>query len=920
VKKALIGIFALATSFASAQIPSSELRLWLKADDITLPDNAQVTSWSDATGGGDFLISGPGAPIFKVNGCPGYLNGKPYVSWDTGTTPSVMYRNDIAGLASMGPRTMIAVYRLFNTSARSFVLDVNEAGSNMISYGFDANTWMTSGNKFGFYAENNSYDSNTPTDYQFHVQYVTSNTMTPGADVAADSEYRIDNNIQTLNFRSGSGGYLNASTSNQIYFGGYVEMSEIIIYNRVLSATERDGINSYLATKYGSFPMVPLSSLVPTVTSFTPDSAPSGTSVTITGTNFTATSDVSFNGKPATSFTVNSSTSITATVPPGVTPGPVQVTAVCNTATSANNFSPPYTPSGNTITCNGSTDYVIIPDNPSLRATSLTLSTWVKFTSLPPFAPLITKPLGTAINDSYALWYESGTIRGTVEDVAGLNTPIQFTWTPALNEWYHVAFTFDDASKVQTLYLNGAKVGSLTNSTGAQYDASSVLIAADLDNGITTKSPVIIDEVRIWNNAISRSQLLATMSSALTGNEAGLVAYYKMDETGQGSDIVVKNSATTTGTVLNGLTVGTCTTPVFTVMLPATITGFTPAGAAVGAVVTITGTDFSTVPSKNIVEFNGVTATVIASTSTSITTTVPISATAGPITITICTNTATSSSNFSVCVVPSAPGVTNASRCETGTVVLSATGGANGQYRWYNVPTGGTAIAGAVNNNYTTPSISATTTYYVSIVNGYCESARIPVVGEVKSCSPVINDDTEQAPAGGKASVNVIPLVSTVVGSLDISSITIVSQPVSGAKATIKDGVVTIDYAGVSFVGEDHFTVRACDDVGDCSEKEFTIEISGKLTVYNALSKSRDGKNDIFFIESIDVIPDAKQNKVTIINRWGDVVFEVEDYDNKTRVFTGMNKSGNPVPAGIYFYKIEFVSGREMMDGWMEVR
>jgi YD repeat-containing protein len=50
---------------------------------------------------------------------------------------------------------------------------------------------------------------------------------------------------------------------------------------------------------------------------------------------------------------------------------------------------------------------------------------------------------------------------------------------------------------------------------------------------------------------------------------------------------------------------------------------FTPGTGPVGTSVTIYGTGFSTTPSQNTVTFNGVTATVSASTATQITTTVP---------------------------------------------------------------------------------------------------------------------------------------------------------------------------------------------------------------------------------------------------------------------------------------------------------
>jgi hypothetical protein len=75
----------------------------------------------------------------------------------------------------------------------------------------------------------------------------------------------------------------------------------------------------------------------PTITTFSPAlaCANSGQSVTITGTNFTNTSSVTFNGIPA-SFTVDSSTQITAILPNGATTGTISVTTPVSTANSSN--------------------------------------------------------------------------------------------------------------------------------------------------------------------------------------------------------------------------------------------------------------------------------------------------------------------------------------------------------------------------------------------------------------------------------------------------------------------------------------------------------------------------------------------------------------------------------------------------------
>jgi hypothetical protein len=76
----------------------------------------------------------------------------------------------------------------------------------------------------------------------------------------------------------------------------------------------------------------------PTITSFSPTSGPVGTSVTITGTNFTGATAVKFSNNKSATFTVDSGTQITATVPNGATTGTISVATSSGTATSADPF------------------------------------------------------------------------------------------------------------------------------------------------------------------------------------------------------------------------------------------------------------------------------------------------------------------------------------------------------------------------------------------------------------------------------------------------------------------------------------------------------------------------------------------------------------------------------------------------------
>jgi GEVED domain/Ig-like domain CHU_C associated/IPT/TIG domain len=82
--------------------------------------------------------------------------------------------------------------------------------------------------------------------------------------------------------------------------------------------------------------------------------------------------------------------------------------------------------------------------------------------------------------------------------------------------------------------------------------------------------------------------------------------------------------------------------------------------------------------------------------------------------------------------------VFDGSRCDIGTVNLVAMGaGSPTEYRWYTTETGG-AYVSTPTGNWTTPSLSATTIYYVTAFNG-CESlVRTKVIAEVKATTTIL--------------------------------------------------------------------------------------------------------------------------------------------------------------------------------------
>ena len=87
---------------------------------------------------------------------------------------------------------------------------------------------------------------------------------------------------------------------------------------------------------------------------------------------------------------------------------------------------------------------------------------------------------------------------------------------------------------------------------------------------------------------------------------------------------------------------------------------------------------------------------------------------------------------FAPCTSPVAPATTGASRCGSGSVSLSASG-SGGTLTWYS-DAGLTTVVASGTSSYNTPSLSSTTTYYVTETSaGGCVSSASPVTATVNT-------------------------------------------------------------------------------------------------------------------------------------------------------------------------------------------
>ena len=201
---------------------------------------------------------------------------------------------------------------------------------------------------------------------------------------------------------------------------------------------------------------------------------------------------------------------------------------------------------GTALTLDGNSSFVEIGNSNILNniTQQATVSVWIKPTDFPNrYAPIIFKGDERTSNlshRSYILYLrENGKIQiASSPNGRGQRSFYTQSDTIQLDKWYHLAGVIDAKRDVMRLFINGVEVGT-TDFKGQKsfYESRKPLrIGWTHEEERPTQSPFVgfIDEVRIWNVARTGTEIRSDMNTQLTGDEPGLVAYWKFDEQTEG--------------------------------------------------------------------------------------------------------------------------------------------------------------------------------------------------------------------------------------------------------------------------------------------------------------------------------------------------------------------------------------------------
>ena len=281
-----------------------------------------------------------------------------------------------------------------------------------------------------------------------------------------------------------------------------------------------------------------------------------------------------------------------------------------------------------------------------------------------------------------------------------------------------------------------------------------------------------IDEARIWNVARTATQIQQSFTSALQGNETGLVGYYDFNHGVPGGN---NTSINVTVNAVNTASNGTLTNFAKNGSISNFVEGFNGILDIVGAAIICANSTSQyayPIAGGTWTVSNGAAATVSANGLLTTTTAENLTLTY-TYTINGCVKTASRALVISAPSITVQPSTTAQNLCLNATSTpLTVTATNIGiTYQWYRNTTasntGGTLISGATSASYTPPTNLTGTTYYYCVVSG--------------TCTPAFTSDVS-----GAITVSPTSVAGTITGANSICSGTTTTLTLAGNTGTIQ--------------------------------------------------------------------------------------------------------------------------------------
>jgi gliding motility-associated-like protein len=205
-----------------------------------------------------------------------------------------------------------------------------------------------------------------------------------------------------------------------------------------------------------------------------------------------------------------------------------------------------------------------------------------------------------------------------------------------------------------------------------------------------------------------------------------------------------------------------------------------------------------------------------------------------------------------------------------------------------------------------------------------CQTAQVVYTVKPIGSNPITTavDDYTATPGGTNVTGNVMSNDANTSGATLTASVVSGPTPSQGTFTMNPNGTYTFTPAP-GFSGPVDVVYEVCGGTPvSCAKATLHIlvqeppvligsPIDDGVEIFNSVSPNGDGDNDVFVIRNIENYPN---NTVSIYNRWGVLVYEVDGYGQNDKVFKGISEGrvtvqqSEELPEGTYFYILRYVN------------
>lgn len=202
----------------------------------------------------------------------------------------------------------------------------------------------------------------------------------------------------------------------------------------------------------------------------------------------------------------------------------------------------------NCLKFDGVSGHVEVADSADLNAYPLTASAWFRTTNGASVVQGIVGKYADGSGNGWTIVVQNGRLRALyLRSFGNIALDVTSAASVADGGWHHSALVVDASGG--RLYLDGTLIGSSAWPGPPGAPTSTEPLQIGRYHTYPNRFVGAIDEIALWNRALTAAEVLSLKNLPLAGSEAGLVGYWQLDE-GTGTTTADASGSGHTGTLL----------------------------------------------------------------------------------------------------------------------------------------------------------------------------------------------------------------------------------------------------------------------------------------------------------------------------------------------------------------------------------